>query len=226
MDLSTATAFIIPLIVAITLHEAAHGYVASKLGDLTAKRMGRVTFDPLRHIDPFGTLLLPAVLLLSGSPMMFGYAKPVPVDFRNLRKPRRDMILVALAGPGMNLLIAFLSALALHILEQFVSPDSAPWTFRNLYASVGVNIVLAVFNMLPILPLDGGRVLCGLLPREAARTYAHSERFGMLIVILIFVVPALLGNPHLMGIAQGLIGIPSDFLSTLIFHAAGIGDNG
>jgi Zn-dependent protease len=226
MDFATVSAFILPLIIAITLHEAAHGFVASKLGDLTAKRLGRVTFDPLRHIDVFGTLLMPAVLLLIHSPMLFGYAKPVPVDFRNLRRPRRDMILVAIAGPGMNVLLAFVSALAIHILEQFTTPEHIPWTFANLYASVTINVVLAVFNMLPILPLDGGRVLWGLLPPKSARAYAGSERYGMLIVMLIFFVPALLGNAHLMSIGYGLITVPADLLRDLIFHAAGIGDNG
>jgi Zn-dependent protease len=216
---------VIPLVIAITLHEAAHGFVASKLGDQTARIRGRVTFNPLKHIDLFGTLILPGMLLLSGAPVLFGYAKPVPVDYQNLRRPRLDAALVALAGPGTNLILAFLSALALH-LEAVITPEQAPWTFMILYRSVMVNVILAVFNMLPILPLDGGRILNTLLPRAIARFHARTERYGMAIVLLLFLLPAFMQERHMQTInfSYWLISLPSSLLRDLVLHAAGIGN--
>lgn len=179
----------LPAIFAITLHEAAHGFVARRLGDDTAYHLGRVSLNPIRHIDIFGTILLPVMLLLVRSPFMFGYAKPVPVNFRNLRNPRRDMMLVAIAGPATNFLLAAISALLANLLPYL--PDVArPWAAFNLWNSITLNLILAVFNMIPLPPLDGGRVLLGLLPRPLAIPFVKLERFGMLILIgLIFLLP-------------------------------------
>src|SRR5262249_27059636 len=176
-----------------TLHEAAHGLVAWRLGDDTAYRLGRVSANPLRHIDPMGTVLLPGLLFLSGSPFMFGYAKPVPVQFRNLRNPRRDSILVAAAGPAAKLLIALASAILVNAV--FALPGQAKiWTLQTLINSMLLNISLAVFNLLPIPPLDGSRVLAGLLPKPLAEVYGRLFRFGLLLVLGIIVLPPLIGS--------------------------------
>jgi Zn-dependent protease len=189
--LYTASVWVIPVILAITLHEAAHGFAARRFGDNTAWLMGRVTLNPFKHIDPFGTILLPAVLLLAKSPFLFGYAKPVPVNFRALRNPRRDMIWVAAAGPGINIALAIASALLLHAVRYLPQP-AASWVGQNLINSILINVVLAVFNMLPIPPLDGGRVAVGILPRPLARQLAALEPYGMLIIIgLLFFLPLL-----------------------------------
>ena len=185
----TLSVWALPVLLAVTLHEAAHGYVADRLGDDTARRLGRVTLNPLAHVDPFGTVLLPGFLLLVGAPFVFGWAKPVPVAFHRLRNPRRDMVLVALAGPASNILQAVAAALLMHLTVRLPSPW-LEWTGENLANAVIVNVVLAVFNMLPIPPLDGGRVLTGLLPRDLARRFSRIERYGLLILLLlIFVVP-------------------------------------
>ena len=181
----------IPILIAITFHEAAHGFVARILGDDTAWRLGRVSFNPMKHIDPFGTIMLPALLLLVRAPFLFGYAKPVPVKFGALRNPRRDMILVAAAGPAMNLLLATCSAFAFHLLSFFPAPTSA-WIAANLKNAVVLNVVLAVFNLLPLPPLDGGRIVTGVLPKTLAVRYSRLEPFGFpLLIGLIFVLPAL-----------------------------------
>lgn len=193
LSLYDASAWVLPLVLAITLHEAAHGFVAHRLGDNTAWQLGRVSFNPLRHIDPFGTLILPALLLLSHAPFLFGYAKPVPVNFRNLHNPRLDMVWVALAGPATNILLALVAAASAHALP-WVPENAADWIADNLKNAVLVNVVLAVFNMMPIPPLDGGRVAVGLLPRSLAIPLARLEPFGMLILIGILILLPLAGS--------------------------------
>jgi Zn-dependent protease len=214
--------WLLPVLIAITFHEAAHGYVAWRLGDDTAKRLGRVTFQPLKHVDLYGTIIVPGLLLLLRAPFLFGWAKPVPVDFMNLRNPRRDMILVAAAGPGINLSLALVSAALIHLIP-YVPPFTALWLKENLYNSIVINLVLAVFNMMPIPPLDGGRVAVGLLPRPLARGLARLERIGLLIVIfLVFVIPWVgreLGVN--LNILAWIVGVPVEFLFDLVFRLTG-----
>ena len=186
-----ATIWVIPVVIAVTFHEAAHGFVAHLLGDDTAWRLGRVSFNPLKHIDPVGTILLPGMLLLMGSPFLFGYAKPVPVNFRALHSPRRDMVLVAAAGPVMNIALAILAALAFHIVGD-LSVTGGQWLAANLKNALLINVVLAVFNLFPLPPLDGGRILVGILPPAAAAPVARLEPYGIPILIgILFVLPML-----------------------------------
>ena len=198
--------WVMPLIVAITFHEAAHGFVAHALGDNTAFDRGRVSFNPLKHIDPFGTLMLPAMLLLAHSPFLFGYAKPVPVNFRSLRHPRIDMVWVALAGPATNIALALAAAVAFHTLD-YIPPTTAQWVADNLKNALLINVVLAIFNMLPIPPLDGGRVAVGLLPRALGVPLARLEPFGMLILIGILILLPLAGSQF---------GLNLDIISTIL----------
>jgi Zn-dependent protease len=198
--------WVLPVIIAITFHEAAHGFVAHALGDNTAYDRGRVSFNPLKHIDPFGTLILPAMLLLAHSPFLFGYAKPVPVNFRALRNPRIDMVWVALAGPGTNIALALVAAAAFHVVG-YLPADAAQWVADNLQNALLINVVLAVFNMLPIPPLDGGRVAVGLLPRALAAPLARLEPFGMLILIGILILLPIVGSQF---------GLNLDIISTIL----------
>lgn len=184
--------WVIPLIIAITFHEAAHGFVAHRLGDNTAWQLGRVSFNPLKHIDPFGTLLLPAFLLLSHSPFLFGYAKPVPVNFSALRNPKRDMIWVAAAGPGMNILLAVISVLLLAVTLA-AGIAAAQWLPALLWSSVEINLVLAVLNLWPIPPLDGSKIAVGLLPPPLALPLWRLSRYGMIFLLVIFLVAPMAG---------------------------------
>ena len=193
MSLYDLSVWVLPILLAVTFHEAAHGFVAHRLGDDTAWRLGRVSFNPIRHIDPFGTLFLPAMLLFAHSPFLFGYAKPVPVNFRNLNNPKLDMVWVALAGPITNILLALAAGIALHALP-WAPPSSAQWIFDNLKNALLINAVLAVFNMMPIPPLDGGRVAVGLLPRPLALPLSRLEPFGMLILIGLLILLPLAGS--------------------------------
>jgi len=188
----------LPVVLAVVLHEVAHGWVADRLGDNTARFMGRLTLNPLKHIDPFGTVLIPLMLIVAGSPFLFGYAKPVPVDFRKLRNPKRDMVWVALAGPITNLLLALASTLLLALAVNM--PQSMIWAAEPLalmcQASIIINLVLCIFNLLPLPPLDGGRVAVGLLPAAMGYQLARLEPYGFLIIVGLL----------LLGVLQQVIG--------------------
>jgi Zn-dependent protease len=220
----TASIWVLPVMIAVTFHEAAHGWVAWRLGDPTAKALGRVTFNPLKHIDLFGTVIMPALLLLgSGGKMMFGFAKPVPVNFGRLRQPRRDMVLVAAAGPGSNIVLALLAASVMHGLT-WLDGDLQNWIARNLINAVWINCLLAVFNMLPLPPLDGGRVAIGLLPPALGMRLARLERAGFAILLgAIFLLPYLGERMGIdLNIFRWLVGQPAEYLMKMIFSAVGI----
>ncbi len=190
-DVQKIVLSIVPLMFAIILHEVSHGWVAEKLGDPTARMSGRITLNPISHVDPIGTIVLPGILLLTGSHFIFGWAKPVPVNFGNLRGGRRDMALVALSGPLCNFVLAVLSSIVFHltfagaagsagISDRIIVPVHMMANYSVLY-----NLVLMVINLLPILPLDGGRIVVGLAPEQIAIAMERMERYGMLIVLLL-----------------------------------------
>lgn len=219
----TASVWILPVLLAVTLHEAAHGWVAWKLGDDTAYRAGRVTFNPLAHVDRMGTIIIPALLIMIRSPFLFGWAKPVPVHFGRLGSPRRDMILVAAAGPATNIMLAVASAALIH--ATIAMPDTAAdWVRLNLINSIRLNVLLAIFNMLPLPPLDGGRVVTGLLPASLARPYAELERYGLFILVgLIFIVPWLANAAGLrVDPFAYLIGGPARYVIGVILSLVGL----
>ncbi len=185
----------LPLLLAVGCHEAAHAWTAWKLGDDTARRLGRVTLNPVRHIDPLGTLLLPGLLLATGAPFLIGYAKPVPVDFSRLRPVRLGMALVAAAGPAANLALCVFSLVALQAVGWMPDMPGRDWLAETAKKSVILNAVLAVFNMLPAPPLDGGRIVTALLPPRIAVRFAPLERYGIaLILLVLFVLPWLLSR--------------------------------
>ena len=218
-----ASTWVLPVLLAITLHEAAHGFAAWRLGDDTAYKLGRVTLNPLKHVDPVGTILLPAMLFFLHSHFMFGYAKPVPVNFRRLKSFRRDTILVAAAGPGTNLALAIISALLLHLVD--LAPTAvAEWAHLTLINSIILNVILAIFNMLPLLPLDGWRVLAGLLPPSLARPFYRTERYGMFILLaLIFLLLWIGGQLGVdLNILGWILGPDSDYLVQLIATLTGL----
>jgi Zn-dependent protease len=217
-----ASTWVLPVIFAVTFHEAAHGFVAYRFGDDTAWRAGRVTFNPLKHIDRFGTIILPALLILIRSPFLFGYAKPVPVDFRRLDRPRRDMVWVALAGPATNVLLAVASSLLFYGVD-LVPESPAEWLAANLVHSIQINAVLCVFNMLPLPPLDGGRVAVGLLPDALAFPLARLERYGMLILLVLLFVFPYVGEQtgHNLNILGWVIGAPTEALIRFVLAVTG-----
>jgi Zn-dependent protease len=220
--LANVTTWILPIIFAVTFHEAAHGFVARLFGDDTALRAGRVTFNPIRHIDPFGTILLPGIMLLSGSGFMFGYAKPVPVNFGRLKPLRLGMVSVALAGPGTNVLLAIVSALLFYAIP-FVPLAGQSWFKLNLLHSVVLNAVLCVFNLLPLPPLDGGRVAVGLLPRPLAMPLARLEPYGMMILMGLFLLSYLSVQTGIGFSPLGwLISVPANLLIRFVLAVTGI----
>ena len=209
----TICLYAIPVIFAITLHEAAHGFVAKQLGDSTAWMLGRVSLNPAKHIDPVGTVILPlATVALTG--FMFGWAKPVPVNFGNLRQPRRDSILVAVAGPATNVVQAILWAAVLRILAETLESRTGIGGFWLEVAQVGVriNVMFAVLNLFPLLPLDGGRILANVLPPRAGFAFSRTEPYGMVILLLLMVT----------GVFGRLMGPPVYALTTGIFSLFGL----
>jgi len=206
--IQTVAIYALPVLFPITVHEAAHGYVARHFGDNTAWTLGRVTLNPLKHIDPIGTILMPLMLYFATSgAFLFGYAKPVPVQFGNLRNPKRDMIWVALAGPGANLLQALLWGIALYLLQG--AGISEPFFIKMCQAGILVNVVMFVLNLFPLPPLDGGRVLVGLLPYKQAALVSRIEPWGFFVVmalVLAGVITNLWMRP-LMSLTYGLLEI-------------------
>ncbi|WP_210207550.1 site-2 protease family protein [Microvirga aerophila] len=219
----SASTWIIPILIAITFHEAAHAYAAWKLGDDTAHRLGRVTFNPLKHVDLFGTILVPALLFLTKAPFLFGWAKPVPVAFGRLGHPRRDMAIVAIAGPLTNLTLAFISA-ALFRTVPLLPEAIAPWLVKTLYQSILLNLILAIFNMFPLPPLYGGRVALSILPKALARQYSKLERFAFVILLgIIFLLPMLgrqIGTD--LNLFRWAVGIPLRWLTPFFLAVAGV----
>lgn len=204
--------WLLPVIFAITVHEVAHGWMAKKYGDKTAWMLGRLTLNPLKHIDPVGTLILPGLLLLSGTGFIFGWAKPVPVDARNFKHPRQDMAIVALAGPVANVLMAIAWALAARVgVVLNIEAVSLPLIYMGV-AGISINLVLALINLLPIPPLDGSRIITGLLSSRWAWQYNRLERYGFIILLLLLFTGAL----------GAILGYPMYVVQNLFFSLAGL----
>jgi len=202
--------YALPIIFAITVHEASHGYVARYFGDMTADMQGRITLNPLRHIDPIGTILIPAITLLAGG-ILFGWAKPVPVDFSRLRNPKRDMLWVAAAGPASNFIMAIMWALALHLAPLLPANFQVPLELM-VRAGITINVVLMVLNLLPLPPLDGGRVAVGILPNRIGWQLSRIEPFGFFILL------ALLAT----GTLSLIVGPPVGLVQNLVTTAVGL----
>jgi Zn-dependent protease len=203
----------VPVLLAVTVHEVAHGLVARRLGDDTASRAGRLSLNPIRHVDPVGTLLVPALLLVFHSPFLFSWARPVPVDFRKLRQPLRDMAIVAAAGPGSNLAMAFAWAGLVWTCVAVGGPEGGWTLLRDMgVAGVAINVVLMVVNLIPLPPLDGGRIAVGLLPTSLGRPLSRIEPWGMVILIALLVT----------GILGPILALPLSFVESLIYHAIGL----
>lgn len=207
-DIQTLLIYIIPLTFAITLHEFAHGWVANQCGDATARMLGRLTLNPIKHIDPMGTILVPIVLYFTGSPFLFGWAKPVPINFNALKYPKRDMILVALAGPASNFIMALLWSFAIMIALSLESQS----LIEMAKFGVVINLVLGVFNLLPLPPLDGSRIVSALLPNNLAYYYNKLEAYGLYIVLALL----------FFGIFQKVILPIVKILQVSIFSAIGL----
>jgi len=216
-SLETIVLWAVPVVFAITLHEAAHGYVAKLFGDRTAEMLGRITLNPIKHIDPVGTILVPGLLLLSakmmgGAPFVFGWAKPVPVNFGNLRHPKRDMIWVAGAGPLANFVMAFLWALLMQVSEP-----SGIWASDGLLqmAQIGIsiNLMLMALNLLPLPPLDGGRIAVGLLPNRAAYALSRVEPYGFIVILVLIAIPGALWT---------VLGPVYQACAYLLYHVTGL----
>jgi Zn-dependent protease len=208
--------YALPVLLAITVHEAAHGYAARHFGDNTAYALGRITLNPLKHIDPIGTILMPLLLIFSGSPFLFGYAKPVPVRFGNLNNPKRDMVWVALAGPASNLVMALVWGIIFYLLKG--SGVDEPFFNKMAQGGILVNAVMFAFNLFPLPPLDGGRILVGLLPYKYAELVSRVEPWGFFIVLGLVVAGIIntIWMSPMMNVTYGLLELVLSPLAMLV----------